>query len=81
MLVLLFLILVTVVAFHAATCSPSEFTCANGQCVEYQRHCDGVLDCADGSDEDGCGKLCCKNVDLKTFTIVLVMPSIRVRCL
>lgn len=37
------------------TCKATEFRCANHrQCVPLSRHCDGQLDCDDGSDEDGC---------------------------
>ena len=32
-----------------------EYTCDDGQCVTSYAACDGVDDCADGSDEDGCG--------------------------
>uniref|UniRef100_A0A8C1U788 LDL receptor related protein 8 n=1 Tax=Cyprinus carpio TaxID=7962 RepID=A0A8C1U788_CYPCA len=33
------------------TCAPSEFLCANGQCVPGRWRCDGEPECPDGSDE------------------------------
>uniref|UniRef100_A0A671PID8 Low-density lipoprotein receptor-related protein 8-like n=1 Tax=Sinocyclocheilus anshuiensis TaxID=1608454 RepID=A0A671PID8_9TELE len=33
------------------TCAPSEFACANGQCVPGRWWCDGEPECPDGSDE------------------------------
>lgn len=33
------------------TCAPSEFACANGQCVPGRWRCDGEPECPDGSDE------------------------------
>lgn len=54
----------TVLAFHfhvrqcdgkqcTATqkCAWWEFQCANGNCVNIINFCDGIIDCADGSDE------------------------------
>lgn len=41
------------------SCSPNEFQCANRDCISGQNTvCNFVNDCADGSDEAGCGKLC-----------------------
>lgn len=41
------------------SCSPNEFQCANRDCISSQNTvCNFVNDCADGSDETGCGKLC-----------------------
>ena len=37
-------------------CSNSEFRCNNGQCISGRWQCDGVGDCQDDSDEDGCCK-------------------------
>ena len=31
-----------------------EFTCNDGQCVSMEKRCDQLLDCDDGSDEEGC---------------------------
>lgn len=31
------------------------YTCDDGQCATFYAACDGVDDCTDGSDEDGCG--------------------------
>ncbi|MBN3271764.1 CFAI factor, partial [Polyodon spathula] len=36
-------------------CSADEFSCVNGKCIDRNKTCDGVNDCADLSDE-----LCCK---------------------
>lgn len=38
-----------------AGCKAGEFTCDNGKCVNSTQHCDGDVDCQDGSDEEGCG--------------------------
>ena len=32
------------------------FTCGSCECLEQYHQCDGKVDCADGSDEQGCGK-------------------------
>ena len=36
-------------------CDSDEFTCDNGQCVPSDYQCDADNDCADYSDEQGCG--------------------------
>ena len=39
-------------------CNASEFQCDNGQCVAWEKRCNGGSpDCYDRSDETGCGKL------------------------
>lgn len=40
----------------SATCSPDQFTCANGQCISSAQRCDRRNDCNDGSDERNCRK-------------------------
>jgi len=36
-------------------CSPSEFSCGNGNCIDNSLVCDGTNDCGDNSDEVSCG--------------------------
>jgi len=38
------------------SCSPGEFTCDDGTCIQVRLQCDGVPHCADRSDEHGCGQ-------------------------
>jgi hypothetical protein len=45
---------------HVMCCTecPENFThCDMSFCVEFDRFCDGHIDCKDGSDEIGCSKL------------------------
>ncbi|KAL7884480.1 hypothetical protein AOLI_G00072500 [Acnodon oligacanthus] len=42
------------------SCSSSEFSCSNGQCVPHSWRCDHSRDCEDGSDEDNCSQNECE---------------------
>lgn len=35
-------------------CGLDQFRCDDGSCVLASRHCNGLRDCGDGSDELGC---------------------------
>jgi hypothetical protein len=39
---------------------PSGFACAtDGQTISPELQCDGMVQCSDGSDEEGCAELIC----------------------
>ena len=38
-----------------SSCSPSDFTCNNGKCLDRNDRCNNVDDCGDNSDENDCG--------------------------
>ncbi len=40
--------------FSDQTCTPDEFTCGNGRCVQKRWLCDREDDCGDASDERDC---------------------------
>jgi hypothetical protein len=41
-------------ATPAGGCSEAEFTCIDGSCIVAEYRCDGIADCSDRDDEDGC---------------------------
>lgn len=40
-------------------CAADEYTCDSGECVQLTMVCDGIRQCADGTDE---GSYCCKSL-------------------
>lgn len=52
--------------FH---CSPGQFQCNNGNCIQPNQICDGISQCRDKSDEQDCGMFCC------IVLFILCVPS------
>ncbi|XP_077997838.1 low-density lipoprotein receptor-related protein 2-like [Glandiceps talaboti] len=40
-------------------CTRGEFRCNDGQCISFTGRCNGVQNCNDGSDENGCPSVTC----------------------
>lgn len=38
-----------------SSCGDDMFTCTSGRCTEFQKRCNYMFDCEDGSDEEDCG--------------------------
>ncbi|XP_060106897.1 membrane frizzled-related protein [Heteronotia binoei] len=61
---------------HSATektCSPSEFTCRNGECQALELVCDGWRDCPDGSDEYNCTDIAYPSIESTCEPILVEM--------
>jgi hypothetical protein len=43
------------VLFSFSACFTNSFICDDGQCIEPSAECDGIQDCFNGDDEEGCG--------------------------
>ena len=41
------------------SCKANEVPCRSGECLPQETRCNGVRECADGSDELGCRKYIC----------------------
>lgn len=57
----------------ADRCHPSQYRCANGQCIPYNYRCDYQFHCRDGTDEDNCPK---PVVQPFPYTVVPYLPVV-----
>lgn len=47
-------------------CVGESWACVDGTCISTNKRCDGIKDCPDRSDEEGCGKSLHLLLDMKT---------------
>jgi len=54
------------VFFGFLVCRQDQFQCDANKCIDKEKHCDGIVDCNDATDE----KLCCKFDSVSGVSIV-----------
>lgn len=59
---------------HTGPCGSQEFRCDSGQCIKQNHHCDGDYECADKSDESGCGIYITSIIIINLFYVCIVFP-------
>ena len=69
-------------ACHNATgsCTPNAFVCANEEAIPHAKRCDGVEDCADGTDEYMCDQAATPIWDLKVEERTAITEVACVKC-
>ena len=61
----------TVRKLKFTTCTPGQFTCNDGLCIDIEKRCDMAEDCKDFSDEENCQLIHMKGrykTDIAPFT-------------
>lgn len=57
-----------------APCNRYQFLCRSGQCISKDKHCDGIENCYDGSDELYCSKYTLSQIRmLVTYRKIVVL--------
>lgn len=59
----------------STSCKPGEHYCIPRGCISGEKLCNGIIDCADASDEDGCDRATTTRSSIPTTTTAATTPS------